>query len=112
MSSKKDDAIWNLAVLRDALKRKSVSTEQPVQWLGMCELLHDTLHKLDANCGDPHCGTCLRFGAGAPIEKIGRGLNGGVPSGEAPFMPQSIPPAATRDRGANLCSSCFTPELD
>jgi len=55
MSSKKDDAIWNLAVLRDALKRKSVTTEEPVQWLGMCELLHDTLHKLDADCGDPNC---------------------------------------------------------
>ncbi len=53
--TKIEDAAWNLQVLRDALKRKSVSTENQLQWLGMCELLHDTLHKLGEDCGDPNC---------------------------------------------------------
>jgi hypothetical protein len=101
MSSKKDDAIWNLAVLRDALKRKSVSTEQPVQWLGMCELLHDTLHKLDANCGDPHCGTCLRFGAGAPIKRKSRGSR---EAGDGQFRLDPVVRLNWVDGGKDFCS--------
>lgn len=51
----KDAAIWNLQVLRDALKRDMVQTEKPMHRLGLLELVHDTLHKLDVDCGDPTC---------------------------------------------------------
>lgn len=51
----KDDALWNLEVLRSSLKRRNISTENQMQWLGMCELLHDTIHKLKGDCGDPVC---------------------------------------------------------
>jgi hypothetical protein len=50
-----DDALWKLDVLRNALKRKSVSTDNQLQWLGMVELLHDCIHKLHGDCGTPHC---------------------------------------------------------
>lgn len=55
MTVKIDDALWNLDVLRSSLKRRNISTENQMQWLGMCELLHDTIHKLNGNCGDPNC---------------------------------------------------------
>ncbi len=50
-----NEALWNLDLLRVSLKRRNVSTENQLQWLGMCEILHDTIHKLDGDCGDPHC---------------------------------------------------------
>jgi len=51
----KEKALWNIELFRDALKRQIVTTESKVQWLGMCELMHDTIHELGGNCGDSSC---------------------------------------------------------
>jgi hypothetical protein len=53
--NKTEETIWKLEVVKEALKCKVVNTNQPVQWLGMIELLHDCIHQLGGTCGAAHC---------------------------------------------------------
>ncbi len=41
--------------MRNALKRKQVSIDNPTEWLGTLELLHDCIHHLGGNCGAAVC---------------------------------------------------------
>lgn len=58
----REDITWKLRCMRDHLKKvigHNVNKEialQPIEALGMCEMLHETIHRLDpSGCGLDGC---------------------------------------------------------